>query len=328
MCKATLGLELELSSPKAYLYLDTELEEEMIKSKHISIVTSQESGYQSEAKKLFEELFNNGIRVTLDTRTGHDKIIGKFEFTIELVFDHSKFEIEYDKGDIRINNNFQGCIEDFIKFMKEPARDTIFTIEIEGIKGTTFELEIIRLKEKEMIFLSKHMTVPCPLDKLPSEEDVCDKIGALVYILKQLPCINDEFDPTHDPKQTMKVMPRTSLGTIFKRYVSDAEFEEIKSEIIKCHYKKDMKFRITSNCLASDYLEYLERKRKEGDETNEIDPLTTEKCIGVCSLGDKEEKVNNIAYPIFEFRNLVSISSTEISKLKDGIISELKKLYN
>lgn len=117
MNNATLGLELEYDFPKVTLGSEGQaIKEEDFKSKHMTIIEGDE-----EVKSLFSSLGEYGVKVTLDTKSGHEILTHQTPLTLELVLDHDKFEIDNSRcikdKEILLSKGFAEQVDEFTKFI-------------------------------------------------------------------------------------------------------------------------------------------------------------------------------------------------------------------
>lgn len=321
MSHATLGLELEYCDFKVSLSTGKEIEEKDFKSKHINIVAEDDG----KAKELFSKLGSNGIMVTLDTRSLHGTLTGTMELTIELVLDHSQFEIQTvgDKG-IKLSKSFSAYIEEFSQYILDESRDeTELGITFEGSKNE-YQLTIPKYKKKkENACFMPHVTIPCPLDKIGAPQEglkgteeyllnILDSLKSGVLVSEHRPdAASIQRINEHDPKQNYPVIPKTSFNKIFSM------IGNTKDKIL---INKDEKndYYITENIK---YNELIDSINRNGDDLLKDCP------IGIGSIGPVVETIQGVECPIFEFRKIGCFKCKDIFKFEEDLKDNLQELF-
>lgn len=327
MGNATLGLELEYCNFSVTLKTEKEIEEKDFKSKHIIVTDGDET-----AKALFSDLGKNGIRVTLDTRSQHGKLEGKIQLTVELVLDHSQFEIlTTENKEIILSKPFSKHVSEFSKFITNESRKrTELKIKFEGNDN---EYNLIIPEYKGNGFLMPHVTIPCPLCLIgyPADdgqttgtgETIPDySINYLQRILESLKSMlivpghilsNEDKNTieSHDPKQSFYAIPKTSFNTIF---------DMVRKKRPDFLLEKDTKYDyyITESITYNNLIDNINRN---GDDLLKDCP------IGIGSIGDALESISDVECPIFEFRHVRIFKLDQIESFEENLVGKLKEMY-
>lgn len=336
MNNATLGLELEYDFPKVTLGSEGQaIKEEDFKSKHMTIIEGDE-----EVKSLFSSLGEYGVKVTLDTKSGHEILTHQTPLTLELVLDHDKFEIDNSRcikdKEILLSKGFAEQVDEFTKFIMKNDRAQSFNIKFDG-NDTIYSLNIPLYTGN--IKLMPHVTIPCPLYRVGNPErnppyEWEDKKNdytpdyALIYlskILDSLKALTKNESPLseeehkiiekHDPKQSYPTIPKTSLKEIFKKIklAPNCKLDNYITTETTDYY-------ITPNITYNELIEDITTSTSEQD-------LLKDNLIGIGSIGNKFEKIWNEECPIFEFRSVGSFDAKKIHQFERKIKEELLHLY-
>lgn len=333
MCKtASLGLELEYSGFEAKLSVKEEekIEEKDFKGKHIIVCDSEKGTKEEEAKDLFFKLGKSGIKVTLDTRSNKDYSTPPLRLTFELILNHEQFEITDPKtSDKAVQfNSFAAYVEEFTQYISGlPKEGITLTITFEG-SDKRYNLEIPKYDSTNKV-LMPHVTIPCPVYKIgcsgqsvewqkETKESYTIPDYFREFIVKKTKSLRSsvsypkELKETeihqleqHDPKQGTFIVPKTSLKTIISIIKKKHRDFSIKKE-------KDDVY-ITENLSYNQLIDNINSK-------NNTDLLLNNP-LGIFSIGDATEKVNDIECPIFEFRRIGSFNVNNVKLFE----KELKK---
>lgn len=348
MPDAKLGLELEYSCPKVQLTLEGEgtFSEKDFKSKHIIITNDPDC-----VKDLFVNLYNYGIQVTLDSKSGHGDFNAGTEIplTIELILDHEKFGIKSDKliseKTISLGKDFAEQVKIFTQFIQKQDRNTKFSIKF-GEESREFQLEIPLVEASKKIVLSPHITIPCPLLKIIEIESEGDEFYNVAFYFYQIlnalkACLKGAGEKDiksiekHDPKQNLKIIPKTSMGAILEKYVKKNNHLDIAGQITYLMYNIERiepcdistlnDYYVTEKLTIIELLISLKEMSQSG-YVKEKDRLLGD-LIGIGSIGDKFEIIGDEECPIVEFRSCSSFCAENISGFQTQLEQNLVCLY-
>lgn len=332
MSNASLGLELEYFGFRVFLSAqgnqEEKIEEKDFKSKHI-IVCDSEEGKKEEAKKLFSELGAYGIKVTLDSRSHQDYPSGEIPLTIELILNHEQFEIQKKEKQVDLSKPFSEYVDGFTQYITNLQEDGItLTVKFEE-NDKVYKLRIPKYKQTDKV-LMPHVTIPCPVCKIGCSgqssvewqketkesytipDYFVNYIKQIITFLKSDIQYPDGLEGSgkrllelHDPKQNAPVIPKTSL----KKIISIIRNKNISF----CMEKEKNDVYITENLSYNQLIDNI-------NSTDNTDLLKNSP-LGIGSMGDVVETINDIECPIFEFRSIGFLKTDQMTTFE----KELKK---
>jgi hypothetical protein len=293
------------------------------------------------AKQIFS-IADGLVDVTFDTETNYDNKSENTEdkLTIELVFNAKEIPLEDDM--VAIGENLIYGIEHLTyeqindqKMMK--IQELQKKIDSEGNEAQKKELQLQK-DAFEKIQLSKngkvvttnnfgiHVTVPCPLEKIHNHGGIKTRFESYHVKIESNECVKNFLtliklmaggcgaSKGTDPKRSMYIMNRTSLGKIFS-LMNESDKKQVRDVLKNTQYQNELQ--LTSLSYGKDEYEvnmdnltqYFEKftKLTEKDEALiKEDPTyiaAQKEKFGISALGKRTEKLGEKECPIFEFRD-------------------------
>lgn len=289
------------------------------------------------AKQIFS-IADGLVDVTFDTETDYDNKSENTEdkLTIELVFNAKEIPLEDDM--VAIGENLIYGIEHLTyeqindqKMMK--IQELQKKIDSEKNKAQKDELQLQK-EALEKIQLSKngkvvttnnfgiHVTVPCPLEKIHNHGGTNKRFGSYQVDIGSNECVKNFLTLIKlmvsgclasngtDPKRSMYIMNRTSLGKIFS-LMDESDQEEVrdalknyqdKLQLGSLSYGKGTEYEVNMDKLKKYFEEFIETTESIIDKDPTYIAAQKEK-FGISALGKRTEMLGEKECPIFEFRD-------------------------
>ena len=337
---AGVGIELETS--------DVQME---IASDISSQMTWQETDWKGKV------LINHGNwSITIDT-TPFKPESNIFIFNVEIVVDGTKLQLDSKKNVMQdigaeikealqteeineINGIFSINGSDVKKVVKSGngenksiwSDNTIFSVQVTCAMPLDKIYDLLDYNEQPSILNNKRSLSPLSDD--PSKLSKGDKeVDAFLLLLAKT------FSDSHDPKQFMPIMPRTSLGKIFM--MLDGGQRKRILDILKnlswgngvlgqIMMVKDNSIGDKKKTYFNEYIDYLQKLHDNDRKTTTTEDLIKNhpEPLGIGKLGDQTEKGldGKGEFPIFEFRRIGSCKLENLPTYLGNINNELMRI--